>query len=445
MRLNGRWKPLAVAGALVVGVSACDTDSILDVDDPDVVPPDALAGPQGVEIMRAGAIGDFALAYAGDAGVDEGQILVAGMFTDEYIHSGTFPTRAEVDRRDVDPENTTMTDVFASLQRARQALETAADTAEARADDPSADQRIGELRTLAGFTYVMAGENYCSGVPFSDTEGPDIVPGEPLTTEEVFERAIMRFDEGVAGAAGNPAIERMAMIGEARALVNLGRYQEAADLVSDIPTDFEFLIDYSTNTARQENGVFNFNAVFERWSLADNEAGEGLPFRMAPEGDLSARIPWQRTPPDDLGFDEVTPQYDMLKYPGRDAPIPIATGEEARLIEAEAALAAGDVGTFLDRLDEVRERRGLDPVEDPGTEEGRVDLLFRERAFTLFATSHRLGDLRRMVRQYDRAADEVFPSGEYHKGGVYGSDVNLPVPFREENNPNFTGCLDRSA
>jgi hypothetical protein len=56
-----------------------------------------------------------------------------------------------------------------------------------------------------------------------------------------------------------------------------------------------------------------------------------------------------------------------------------------------------------------------------------------------------LGDLRRLVRQYGRAPGDVFPMGTHYKGGSYGSDVNLPVPADEQNNPNFEGCLDRSA
>jgi hypothetical protein len=38
----------------------------------------------------------------------------------------------------------------------------------------------------------------------------------------------------------------------------------------------------------------------------------------------------------------------------------------------------------------------------------------------------------------------VFPAGNYFKGGLYGTDVNFPVPFDEQNNPNFQQCLDRS-
>ena len=53
--------------------------------------------------------------------------------------------------------------------------------------------------------------------------------------------------------------------------------------------------------------------------------------------------------------------------------------------------------------------------------------------------------LRRLVRQYGRTQDTVFPTGNYHKGGEYGSDVNFPVSSDERNNPNFESCLDRSA
>ena len=92
---------------------------------------------------------------------------------------------------------------------------------------------------------------------------------------------------------------------------------------------------------------------------------------------------------------------------------------------------------------------GLTPLVDPGTDAARVDLVFRERAFWMFSTGHRTGDLRRLVRQYGRAANTVFPTGNWHKGGNYGADVTLPVPQAEQNNPNLpsgaTTCIDRTA
>jgi hypothetical protein len=73
-----------------------------------------------------------------------------------------------------------------------------------------------------------------------------------------------------------------------------------------------------------------------------------------------------------------------------------------------------------------------------GTTTAQVDQLFKERAYWLFLTSHRLGDLRRLVKQYSRTVNSVFPNGPYFKGGLYGTDVNVPVPQSEQNNPNYT-------
>jgi hypothetical protein len=42
-----------------------------------------------------------------------------------------------------------------------------------------------------------------------------------------------------------------------------------------------------------------------------------------------------------------------------------------------------------------------------------------------------------MIRQYNRNAETVFPTGTWHKGGPIGTDVNLVVHFREEQNSLF--------
>ena len=91
----------------------------------------------------------------------------------------------------------------------------------------------------------------------------------------------------------------------------------------------------------------------------------------------------------------------------------------------------------------------LPPLADPGTQAAREDLLFRERAFWLWSTGHRLADMRRLVRPtseggFGRAENTVFPNGPYAKGGVYGTDKFLVIPQAEQNNPQFKGCLDRN-
>jgi hypothetical protein len=80
----------------------------------------------------------------------------------------------------------------------------------------------------------------------------------------------------------------------------------------------------------------------------------------------------------------------------------------------------------------------LAPLTLQPTAAGQVDQLFHERAYWMYLTSHRLGDLRRLIRQYGRDVNTVFPNGLYFKGGTYGTDVNVPVPQQEQNNPNYT-------
>ena len=66
-----------------------------------------------------------------------------------------------------------------------------------------------------------------------------------------------------------------------------------------------------------------------------------------------------------------------------------------------------------------------------------MNLFFREKAFWTYARGQRLGDLRRLIRVYGRAADgsDTFPSGTFFKGGTYGADVNFPMTVDETNNP----------
>jgi starch-binding outer membrane protein, SusD/RagB family len=56
----------------------------------------------------------------------------------------------------------------------------------------------------------------------------------------------------------------------------------------------------------------------------------------------------------------------------------------------------------------------------------------------MWLTAHRLGDLRRLVRQYNRPINAVFPVGISVRGEPYGDHVTLRVPFAERNNPLYS-------
>ena len=100
-RLARLW-PLGAAAVL----ASCNLDKALDVPDPDVVRPDAVNGVAALPVLVAGARADFQVAYSGGSGTTEGQVNYSGLFTDEFIQTESFPTRTEVELREITRENT---------------------------------------------------------------------------------------------------------------------------------------------------------------------------------------------------------------------------------------------------------------------------------------------------------------------------------------------------
>jgi len=123
-----------------------------------------------------------------------------------------------------------------------------------------------------------------------------------------------------------------------------------------------------------------------------------------------------------------------------------ANGIEARLIQAEAALHTNQPWKPI--LDSLRATVGLDTLIDPGNDSARVDMIYRERAFWLFLSGRRLGDLRRLIKNYNRSPDAVFPTGMYlgGNGGTYGTATSIPFVLANEQRYNAkltSGCTSR--
>src|ERR1044071_4368034 len=153
-------------------------------------------------------------------------------------------------------------------------------------------------------------------------------------------------------------------------------------------------------------------------------------------------------------FDGSTPWVGQRLY-GQTDPFPVLTGIDARLIEIEAKINANDFAGAFAALNALRtspQTIGNKTIPAmpaltavPTTKDAALTQFFREKAFWQFGRGFRMGDLRRLIRQYGRTQDQVFPVGTWLKGGTYGTDVNLPMVDSELTNPNFKGCLDRSA
>jgi hypothetical protein len=187
---------------------------------------------------------------------------------------------------------------------------------------------------------------------------------------------------------------------------------------------------------------------------ATNVITNALPFASAND----PRVPvvnGDQVNPRIVAEDQVTrPFYVGLLYGGQFDPLVLASGVDARLYEAEAKLQAGDVAGMMTILNALRQAKptigilaipSMPALPAPATVDAATTLLFREKAFWTFGRGQRLPDLRRLIRQYGRTQDRVFPSGAYFKGGSYGTDVNFPIPSSEAVNPLFHGCWDRNA
>jgi starch-binding outer membrane protein, SusD/RagB family len=451
-----------LAAGFVISATACDIDRVLQVDDPTVAAPGTVATEEAVPTTLSAALAAFQLAFSGAPGGGsyiESQITLSGILSDEFLISESFPTRVDVDQRETRFDNGTQLATYARMHTARRLAEYSAGL---HAEFASRTNTPGHAHALnlAGFSYVLIGENYCTGVPFSTfDEAGAVVYGPPLTTNQMFEQAIVYFDQAIAAAtaAGSAAaaVEQLnlARVGKARAQLNLNQPAAAAATAGPVPTTFVYRIFHSLGTGRQNNGIWGANQNRRGVTVADMEGGTGLPYRT----DADPRVIHLRGGAagsgvaQAVGFDNTTPLWVQLKYPLQTSSVVLASGVEARLIEAENQLRTG--GDWLGTLNALRaappaavypatqypDIGTLAPLAAPATEAARVDMLFKERAYWMWLTSHRVGDLRRLMRQYGRTqATAGWPTGPYFRGGDYGNHVSMLVPFDELNNPLFS-------
>lgn len=488
--LNSRWgglRPLPglLAAALALPMAACNTDKLVDVSDPARLPPEALDNAGAVPSLINGAIRQLYIGYSG-AG-DDGYIPVSGVFTDELYYGDTFTTRRALDiRTQQNPALGNQEDAsFNRLMQTRLNARRAYAAIDKFFPEDGANKSL--MRAVEAYVYTTIGEGWCGYVPFSvvPESGPidptQIEHGTPLTTAQMFAGAITRFNEALT----LDPTDNLAKVGKGRALLDAGDYANAAAAVASVPTTFVFFIEHSSNTGSQNNAVYGLQSN-GRYGMSNDEGGPITPSSERPTGSNTSdngeglnyrsindpRVPFTGDPdrllPPSAGpgtcFSSSVPCWYDNNNPNNDADIPLATGVEARLIEAEALLNAGDVAGWLAKLNALRASvasllevirpdqiqvfpvspgiPSLAPLADPGTFQSRLLLTMQERNLWMYLTGHRLGDLRRLVRNYSFTQDQVFPSGAFWRsGGNYGTDVAFLVPFNEQNNPNFSSDL----
>jgi hypothetical protein len=440
-------KSLLLSAAAALTLCAC---GLLDTTQPGVIEPGSLENYTGAQGKYHGALAAFAFARDGDGSFDtdstDGIILSSGLMADEFTYVGPNPTPQEFNQHATSRVNGSLDAMYFFLHKARISSERAAVALAKFTPDATNETGIPEVLGLAGFTYIMLAENFCSGVPLSYLQADTVVLAGTDSTVGALTKAIERFDSALAhpAVAVDPNIQYLAQVGKGRALVDLGQFAQAAIAVNGVPTDFAYVTEHTASPARLQNAVWAYSTTSTGlFSVADSSGGNGLGYRSLQD----PRVPFDST--GETGLDLFTPLFTILKYPDPSSPIAVADGIEARLIEAEAQLAGGNVGGMNTTLNDLRATSAdtaisNNPLPVPAAGQPAEDQLFSERALWLYGTAHRLGDMRRLVRQYGRPRDSIFPTGPYFKGGNYGTDVNFPIPISEDQNPHFTGCRDRN-
>lgn len=431
---------LAVVATLCV-VTACG--GLLDVSDPTLIKDSDVASTSGANAQRVDAIVSFNTAVGNiDAAV--------ALFTDERMYDiSVFSRNANLalDTRDtalynslngtfLDPQLTPLTKIMVNTAIAIAGVRANADTS-VRGD------YLAQLYALRGYVIVQMAENLCPGFPINEVRDGQPYYSAPFTTDSALHFAVATLDTALMEARDSTRFLNFARVLKGRALADLGQYDSAAAAVAEVPTSFA----YNTDVGGPANALTNTGFTFAPQAVGNREGSVGLNFATAGDPRVVSvykMMRYHRTT--DTVSDSLR---DQRKYTANVSVVTVASGIEARLLEAEAALADNDPATWLAILNTLRDV-GISPamphLADPGPAT-RLDTLFKERAFWMYLTGHRLGDMRRLVHRYGRADTTVFAHGIHPMGIVYGPATSIPFNYlwASQYNPHITqGCRPES-
>lgn len=333
-----------------------------------------------------------------------------------------------------------------------------------------ASGHVGLAYALTGYSELWVAESFCAGVPFSTIlPGGGWAYGAPLSTDSMFGAAEAHFDSALKYAASNDTVISLASVGLGRVRVGRGDFRGADSAVAGVPLGFVYGLYSSSTTSNVSNQLNLWSSETATnscspFNVADIEGGNGMNFVSGGDARLAFNTAVVLKTCDGETW------YYPAKFGLPSTTIPIATGVEAQLVAIEAELQGGNVTGAMADLNTLRSNApstylklavGALPLMQTGLVidslnppmDSAVSILFRERAFWLYGLGTRLGDMRRLIRQYHRDPETVFPTGTYVGGESpklsppipsYGTDVSFMIPTPSAGrtpNPGYQGCL----
>jgi hypothetical protein len=420
-------------------LAGCDVNKALSVDSPSRIPAGTLETPANAALLVNGAVSDFECAYGA-------YVVVGGLVGEELDDYTQTASRWPYDRRDVQSNQSMYSvngceglGVYTPLQTARVTANHVRTLLEGwtDADIPAGNNRQVLIATAAAYeawSILLLGEGFCSTV-LTTIDGANFAYAGETTRNDAFKAAEDRFNQAitVAQAQGSAAtsILDMALVGRARARQDQGNLAGARTDAALVPASFVFNATASAVSGRRNNRVF-----VESNALGVNSS-VGARYRTLND----PRVPVQNlNRPNALGV----PAWAQLKYTSVSSNIPMATGDEAQLIIAEADAASNSSNTIA--IINAFRAKG-----NEGTYTGATDAasllneVVDQRRRALFLTGTNFGDIVRYKLTLTPATGTNFPAGQTYgsQSCVGDTRIGLPLPDVErQSNPKLGGSGD---
>ena len=395
--MNGsKTKGWATALVAVLALGACE--SLLTVQDPQRYTADDLdtalpAVANGVEGAVHTVMDNF--------------VVYQALLADVYQHTGTWGGYDEVDHGRFQYGTSPMDGTHNAWLRANwfamdaeERFKNVLGESEAASSPMTAQVRLG-----GAFADLYMGLSFCESV--GQPSGPAI------TDMDALRQAVQEFTNAMqtAQSAGRSDYAMAAQAGRAQANLLLGDLTAAAADASAIGDGFSYeaVFNQTVNNWVVLVTTKNFNEaaglLHKWWDQIDISDDPGF-MRDPWTDEYDMRIPVYFD--GEVATDNETPHYSQWKYSGLTDNIPMVHSDLMRLIEAEAAMSAGDYAGATAILNNLRDAVGLAPFETPTDEGMMMDYLLSERFAELFMEGQRAADLYRfgLTRQIFDALDD---------------------------------------
>lgn len=433
----------ALLALVLVGPAGCSLDEILSVRVPGKVLEEALDNAALADVLATGVVAEVECSW-------NQYVAGAAHHSDEYVPTSGNLTMRNWGQRKIYASDAGYSQgtcggwgypMYTPLHTARfQSQDVAERLSGFSAEDVSNLASLqARVAVWGAFPLVAMGEGFCR---MAIDGGPEMSPADVRAEAENRFTAAM----SLAQSAGDETLAMQATLGRARVRLASGNHGGVLADAAQIPDGFK------VDVTRDDSESRRYNYYFERLnaptgfrahgSVADDyhdlTIGEdGMPTEGDGVKDVRANVKTDGT----QAADFATVLYYHDKYNSRTASLPLVHWHEARMYEAEALAAQGDVAGALAKINVLREDAGLPAVTAEVGAGGIMDLVKEERRRQLFVVGgHRLHDMLRFDLPFLGEPGSIHPNGVDQTGAEYGDLTCFQLPEVEiKGNENISG------